>query len=93
VRFAVAVSREWQDAKLMNDTRDLARLRAKYRSYWDAHQLIADQNARQMHTGKQLSIEQSLHERRAAEAVRVAREELRAAIVASQDPQHANESR
>jgi hypothetical protein len=64
----------------MTDKRDLASLRAKYRSYWDAHQLIADQNARQLHAGKQLSIEQSLHERRAAEAVRRARDELVAAL-------------
>ena len=63
----------------MNDTRQLDQLRAKYRSLWDAHQIIADHNARLAQAGKQPSNEQLINEQRAAEAVSLARDELVAA--------------
>jgi hypothetical protein len=59
---------------------DLEELRAEYRSQWDAHQIIADQNARRLHAGSQPSNEELMNERRAAEAVRRARDELLAAM-------------
>jgi hypothetical protein len=55
-------------------------LRAAYRGRWDAHQLIADHNSRLVQARKQPSNEQLINEQRAAEAVRIAREELRDAI-------------
>ena len=64
----------------MNDTRRFDRLRAKYRSLWDAHQILADHNARLVQAGKQPSNEQLINEQRAAEAVSLARNELLAAI-------------
>jgi hypothetical protein len=54
-------------------------LRAKYRSLWDTHQVIADHNARLAKSGKQPSNEQLINEQRAAEAVAFARDELLAA--------------
>jgi hypothetical protein len=64
----------------MNENGRCITLRAKYRSLWDAHQLIADNNARQAQAGKQPSNEQLINEQRAAEAVTLARDELLAAI-------------
>jgi len=64
----------------MNDAQLLDRLRAKYRSQWDAHQIIADQNARLAKAGRQPSDEQLISEQRAAEAVALARSELTAAM-------------
>ena len=64
----------------MNDTRRLDKLRATYRSQWDAHQLIADQNSRLVQAGKQPTNEQLIREQRAAEAVALARDELVAAL-------------
>ena len=55
-------------------------LRAKYRSLWDAHQILADQNARLVHSGQQPSNEQLINEQRAAEAVQLARDELLATM-------------
>ena len=59
---------------------DLKALRAKYRSRWDAHQIVADQNARMTQAGKQPSDEQLIREQISAEAVQLARRELMAAI-------------
>ncbi len=67
---------------VMNDTRVFEMLRAKYRDLWDAHQLIADHNARLVKAGKQPSNEQLINEQRAAEAVGFARDELLAATSA-----------
>ena len=64
----------------MNDTSRVDELRAKYRRQWDLHQFIANQNARQAQTGTQPSDEQLINEQRAAEAVVLARDELRAAM-------------
>jgi hypothetical protein len=55
-------------------------LRAKYRAEWDAHQVIADHNARLVQAGKQISSAQSRRERLAAQAVERARDALRAAM-------------
>ena len=65
--------------KGMNDTRRIEMLRAKYRSLWDAHQILADRNARLIQSGQQPSNEQLINEQRAAEAVQLARAELLAA--------------
>jgi hypothetical protein len=62
--------------RAMNDSRRLEMLRAKYRSEWDAHQIIADHNARLVQAGKQPSNEQLINEQRAAEAVKLVRDEL-----------------
>jgi hypothetical protein len=64
----------------MSESRPLDTLRAKYRSLWDAHQIIADQNSRLEQAGKQPTNEQLINEQRSAEAVRLARDELLAAI-------------
>jgi predicted metal-dependent hydrolase len=64
----------------MSDARRIDMLRAKYRSLWDAHQILADRNARLANSGQQPSNEQLINEQRAAEAVQLARDELRAAI-------------
>ena len=64
----------------MNETARFNTLRAKYRSRWDAHQLIADKNARLIRAGKQPSNEQLIQEQQATEAVQLARDELLAAI-------------
>ena len=64
----------------MNDTPRLEMLRAQYRSQWDAHQVIADHNARLVQAGKQPSNEQLMNEQRAAEAVGLARDMLLAAM-------------
>lgn len=64
----------------MDDTGTLDQLRAEYRKQWDLHQFIATQNARQVQAGTQPSNEQLMNEQRAAEAVVLARDELRAAM-------------
>lgn len=66
----------------MKYSSNLETLRAKYRSLWDAHQVIADTNARLTQVGKHPSNEQLINEQRAAEAVQLARKELLAAIAA-----------
>jgi hypothetical protein len=63
----------------LKDVKRLEMLRAKYRSLWDTHQVIADHNARLAKSGKQPSNEQLINEQRAAEAVAFARDELLAA--------------
>ena len=63
-----------------NDKSGAATLRAKYRTLWDAHQIIADQNARLVQSGQSPTNEQIINEQRAAEAVQLARNELLAAI-------------
>ena len=64
----------------MKDAKRLEMLRAKYRSLWDSHQVIADHNARLAKSGNQPSNEQLINEQRAAEAVAFARDELLAAM-------------
>ena len=64
----------------MNHTRLIELLRTEYRRQWDAHQLLADQNVRLVQAGKQPADEHLIKEQRAAEAVRLARNELTAAI-------------
>jgi hypothetical protein len=64
----------------MTDTRRFGALRARYRVRWDAHQIIADNNARLLQAGKQPTNEQLANEQRAAESVRLARNELLGAI-------------
>jgi hypothetical protein len=58
----------------------LGRLRREYRIRWDAHQIIADNNARLVQAGTQPSDEQLINEQRAAEAVQLARAEVLAAM-------------
>ena len=67
----------------MPDTNQLSKLRARYRVQWDAHQIIADNNARLVQVGKQPTNEQLINEQKAAEAVVLARDELLAAISTS----------
>jgi hypothetical protein len=67
----------------LKDAKRLEMLRAKYRSLWDTHQVIADHNARLAKSGKQPSNEQLINEQRAAEAVAFARDELLAATPSS----------
>jgi hypothetical protein len=55
-------------------------LRAKYRSEWDAYQIIAHRNARLAQTGQTPSAEQIADEARAAAEVAKARDALLAAI-------------
>ena len=55
-------------------------LRAQYRREWDAHQLIADHNARLEQSGRSPSNEHLINEQRAAEAVARARDNLLVAI-------------
>jgi hypothetical protein len=57
-------------------------LRAKYRKQWDAHQVIADHNARLVQAGSHPTNEQLIREQQAAEAVMLARNELMAALAA-----------
>jgi hypothetical protein len=64
----------------VNDSKRFDTLRARYRKEWDAHQLIADHNARLVKAGKQPTNEQLINEQKAAEAVTRAREELVAAM-------------
>ena len=64
----------------MKDAKRLEMLRARYRSLWDAHQVIADHNARLVQSGTQPSNEQLINEQKASEAVALARAELLAAI-------------
>jgi hypothetical protein len=66
-------------SKGMNDARQFEKLRAEYCRRWDAHQIIADQNARLAQAGTQPSNEKLINEQRAAEAVKLARDELIAA--------------
>jgi hypothetical protein len=60
--------------------KQVERLRREYRSQWDAHQIIADNNARLVQAGTQPSNGQLINEQRAAEAVQLARTELLAAM-------------
>lgn len=60
----------------MENDRQLEALRRKYRSKWDAHQLIAYRNAHLVRTGRQPTNEQLLDEQRAAEAMALVRREL-----------------
>jgi hypothetical protein len=64
----------------LKDTKRLEMLRASYRIKWDAHQVIADHNARLVKSGKHPSNEQLINEQRAAEAVQLVKNELLAAI-------------
>lgn len=64
----------------MSDSPIVQKLRAKYRSLWDAHQVLADRNARLLHSDQQPSNEQLINEQRAADAVQLARDELLAAM-------------
>jgi hypothetical protein len=61
-------------------------LRAKYRKQWDAHQMIADHNARLVQAGKHPSNEQLIREQQAAEAVMLARNELMTALASLNKP-------
>lgn len=65
--------------RAMNYT-SLSNLRAKYRAFWDAYQVIAHQNAQLLKAGKQPPDDQVLEERKAAAAVEKARDELLTAI-------------
>lgn len=56
------------------------KLRSKYRSLWDAYQVIAHRNAELLRTERQPSNEQLIAEQRAAESVALARDEVLAAI-------------
>jgi len=67
----------------VKDAKRVDMLRAKYRTRWDAHQVIADNNARLAKSGKHPSNEQLINEQRAAEAVQLAKSELLAAIAHS----------
>jgi hypothetical protein len=58
----------------------IEQLRGKYRSLWDAYQVIAHRNAELLRTERQPSNEQLIAEQRAAEAVALARDEVLAAI-------------
>jgi hypothetical protein len=64
----------------MNDARRFDKLRAIYRSRWDAYQIIADHNARMAQAGTHPTNEQLINEQRAAEAVKLARDDLLAAL-------------
>jgi hypothetical protein len=64
----------------MDKARRVEMLRARYRALWDAHQVIADKNARLLQAGKAPSNEQLIDEQRSAEAVQLARKELLAVI-------------
>ena len=64
----------------MTDASRLDGLRTTYRRLWDLHQFISDQNARLVKAGKRPSDEQLKNEQHAAQAVRLARDELRAAM-------------
>ena len=67
-------------AAQVEETKSYETLRARYRNRWDAHQVIADHNARLLKAGGQPSNEQLINEQQAAEAVALARNELLAAI-------------
>jgi hypothetical protein len=62
------------------DSKRIAMLRARYRSQWDSHQVVADHNARLVKSGTHPSNEQLINEQRAAEAVELAKDELVAAL-------------
>jgi hypothetical protein len=64
----------------MSDSKRAGALRTKYRSLWDALQIIADHNARLVKAGKQPSNEQLINEQRATEALALARKELLAEL-------------
>jgi hypothetical protein len=66
------------------DANPFAALRARYRSHWDAHQVIADQNARLVSAGLQPSAEQLRNQKKAADALAVVRGELLAAIASGE---------
>jgi hypothetical protein len=66
----------------MSESRHVSALRTKYRSLWDARQIIADHNARLVKAGKQPSNEQLINEQRATEALSLVRNELVAALAA-----------
>jgi hypothetical protein len=72
--------------RAVNQKQQLEGLRRKYRAVWDAHQLIADHNARLVQAGKRPSNEQLINEQRAAEAVAFARSELVTAMAAAAAP-------
>jgi hypothetical protein len=57
----------------LNDTESLETFRAQYRSLWDAHQVLADQNARLLKAGRALSAEQLIKQKLAADALERAR--------------------
>ena len=60
----------------MENDRQLEALRRKYRSKWDAHQLLAYRNAQLVRTGRQPTNEQLLDEQRAADGIELVRREL-----------------
>jgi hypothetical protein len=64
----------------VNEKRHVDALRRKYRTQWDAHQIIAHRNAQLLRTGRHPSNDQLIDEQRAAEAVALIRNELLAAI-------------
>jgi hypothetical protein len=64
----------------MNSASRLDWLKVRYRALWDAHQSIAQQNAGLLKAGVQPTAEQLVSEQRAAEDLRVARQELLAAV-------------
>ena len=78
-------ARETAECRAMPYRSQIDKLRARYRSLWDAHQIIADQNVRQAQAGKVLTNEQLNTAQRAAEAVQGARDELLAAIGAASE--------
>lgn len=64
----------------MGDKQHFSDLRARYRSVWDAYQVIAHANAELLRCGKRPSHKQLIDEQLAEAAVEVARDELRTAI-------------
>jgi hypothetical protein len=60
----------------VENERQLEALRRKYRSKWDAHQLIAYRNAHLVRAGRQPTNEQLLDEQQAADAMALVRGEL-----------------
>jgi len=64
----------------MSDPSRFDALRANYRILWDAHQAVAHRNASLVRSGKQLSTDQLAAEKRAADSVAAARDQLLAAI-------------
>jgi hypothetical protein len=64
----------------MSNTPGFETLRAKYRSEWDAYQVLAHNNLQLVHAGKRPSDEDLQNEKRVAAAVQAARDALLAAI-------------
>ena len=60
----------------VDDKRNLAALRRKYRDRWDAHQIIAHRNAVLVRTGRQPSNQQLMEEQEAATVVSLLRDEV-----------------